>query len=159
MKIAFPPIVNNCSEILILGTMPGERSLLLNQYYGHAGNHFWKIVFNLFNSPFSKDYSIRKRLLLDNNVALWDVLQSCESKGSADSSIKNEKPNDFNTFYKSFPKIKRVYFASKAAEQYYDKYVRRSPERQYYTLPSPSSANTWKTFDEKLQEWAIILNK
>lgn len=156
MKIAFSPIVTNNSEVLILGTMPGERSIKLQQYYGHAGNHFWKMMFQILNIKFSKDYSDRKKLLIDNNIALWDVLENCEGEGSSDNNIKEEKVNDFKQFYKQYPKIKKVFFTSLKAEAFYDKYVGKSADITYLRLPSPSSANTWKTFDEKLEDWKII---
>ena len=156
-KTAFPPIANERSKILILGTMPGERSLALQQYYGHAGNQFWKIMYALFDKPFSKDYENKTKLLLDNGISLWDVLEYCEGVGSLDSNIKNEKPNDFNTFYNNHPAVKHVFFTSKQAAAYYDTYVLRKSHLNYYLLPSPSKMNTWKTFDEKLDEWKIIL--
>ena len=156
-KKAFAPIANEDSKILILGTMPGERSLALQQYYGHAGNHFWKIIYSLLGKPFRKKYEDRKNLLLDKKIALWDVLEYCESKGSADSAIANEKANDFNSFYITHPKIKQVFFSSKKAEEFYDKYVGKKQRIDYAALPSPSSANTWKTFEDKLQDWRLIL--
>lgn len=159
MKISFPPIVNPDCKILLLGTMPGERSLAVNEYYGHANNHFWKILFTFYKTPFSKNYNLKTNLLLQNNIALWDVLQCCESENSADSSIKNEVANDFNNFYKNYPLIKSVFFTSKAAEMYYDKYVKKSNDKIYLTLPSPSRANTWKSFEEKLLDWKSILNQ
>lgn len=155
-KNAFPPISDKKSQILILGTMPGDRSLQLQQYYGHAGNHFWKIMFSLFGLPFTKDYEERKNLLLNNGIALWDVLKGCECKGSADHNILNEEPNGFQSFYHQHPGIKKVFFASKKAESFYDKYIGKSPDKLYQVLPSPSSANTWKTFEQKLDEWRII---
>ncbi len=159
MKTAFAPIENQDSRILILGTMPGERSLKLQQYYGHAGNQFWKIMFALFNQSFTIDYEARTTLLLKNGIALWDVLKYCEGKGSSDTNIKREIPNDFSSFYTLHPKIKFVFLTSKKAEKFYDQYVGKTHDREYHLLPSPSSANTWKTFDEKLQEWGAILKK
>jgi len=156
-KTAFAPIANENSTILILGTMPGERSLALQQYYGHAGNHFWKIMYSLLEKPFSKEYEDRMNLLLVNKVALWDVLEYCESKGSADSAISNEKANDFNSFYRKYPKIKHVFFSSKKAEEFYYKFVGKKDSINYDVLPSPSSANTWRTFEEKLLDWKLIL--
>ncbi|GAA4928270.1 hypothetical protein GCM10023313_36120 [Mucilaginibacter defluvii] len=115
-------------------------------------------MFNIYETPFSNDYEVRKQLLYNNNIALWDVLESCESIGSADDAIKNEKANDFKLFYQKYPAIKKVYFTSKAAEKYYDRYVLKSPDKSYFVLPSPSRANTWKSFEEKLQEWNIIIH-
>lgn len=154
MKKAFPALVNKNCRILILGTMPGEKSLELQQYYGNRGNQFWKILFTLFNREFSHDYTIRKALLEEYNIALWDVLEVCEREGSLDSNIKNEIPNDFEEFYTMYPNIKHVFFSSKNASKYYDKYVGRKQHINYDVLPSPSGANATKSFSEKLQEWS-----
>lgn len=153
MKKAFDPIINEYSEILILGTMPGEKSLELQQYYGNRGNQFWKIMFTILKETFTFDYAKRKQLLLKNKIALWDVLQYCEREGSLDSKIKNEAANDFVAFYKRYPEIKNVFFSSKNAAQYYDKYVGRKEGINYIILPSPSGANASKPYIEKLDEW------
>ena len=157
-KTAFPPIVNDASRILILGTMPGERSLELQQYYGHRGNHFWKIIFTLLNVPPITDYEEKKRLLLTHHIALWDVLQACSREGSADSNIHNEQANDFDHFFRSHPHITTVFFASGKAEEYYTRYATRRPGITYMRLPSPSGANGWMTIDQKIKEWSAILS-
>ncbi|GGB66038.1 DNA-deoxyinosine glycosylase [Flavobacterium suaedae] len=153
MKKAFKPIVFPDSKILILGTMPGEKSLELQQYYGNRGNQFWKILFTMFNESFSTDYDIRIKLLKKYGIALWDVLQLCEREGSLDSNIKNEQFNDFSTFYKKHKQIKHIFFSSKKAAAYYDKYKDREGVLSYDVLPSPSGANATKTFAEKLEIW------
>lgn len=157
MKQAFPPLVNQNSKILILGTMPGEKSLELQEYYGNKGNSFWKLLFTLFNRPLPKEYIEKKQLLEENNIALWDVLAYCERTGSLDSNIKNEKANDFESFYKQYPNIKHVFFSSKNASNFYDKYVGRKKDLRYSILPSPSGANASKSFLQKLEEWEAIL--
>lgn len=157
MKQAFPPLVNQNSKILILGTMPGEKSLELQEYYGNKGNSFWKLLFTLFKRPLPKEYIEKKQLLEENNIALWDVLAYCERTGSLDSNIKNEKANDFESFYKQYPNIKHVFFSSKNASNFYDKYVGRKKDLQYSILPSPSGANASKSFLQKLEEWEAIL--
>lgn len=153
MKKAFEPIIYPDSKILILGTMPGEKSLQLQQYYGNRGNQFWKLMFEVCKQPFSLNYQDRIALLKRNRIALWDVLQFCEREGSLDSNIKAEQPNDFESFYIENPTIKYVFFSSKNAAKYYDKYTGRKPNRIYATLPSPSGANATKTFKEKLMIW------
>ncbi len=157
MKQAFPPIVDINSKILVLGTMPGERSLELQQYYGHSGNHFWKIMFKLFGQEFTKDYKFRTELLKENGIALWDVLEYCEGIGSADTAIKNEVPNDFDAFHVQYPNLRHVIFASKQAEKFYLKYANKQAGVDYYTLPSPSGANASKSFQQKLEEWELVL--
>ena len=153
MKIALAPIATKTSRVLILGTMPGEQSLLQQQYYANKGNHFWRILFQVFNEEFSTDYEIRKKLILKNNLALWDVLYSCEREGSLDSKIKNEIPNDFSEFLQNHPKISTIVFSSKAAAAYFKKYVSPLPHLQYFTLPSPSGANARLTLAQKIELW------
>lgn len=153
MKKAFEPIVSQNSTILILGTMPGEKSLEMQQYYGNRGNHFWKIMFEVYREEFTTDYDLRLALLNKQNIALWDVLQYCEREGSLDSNIKNEIPNNFTEFYRQYPGIKRVYFSSKKAAAYYDKYIGRESNTEYDILPSPSGANASMPFKTKLEIW------
>lgn len=157
MKTAFLPIADENSRVLILGTMPGERSLRMQQYYGHSGNHFWKILFTLFEKPFTMDYQERIQLLLDQHIALWDVLSHCEGTGSADTDIKNEIANDFAGFYAQYPKIRHVFFDSTHAEKFYDRHVGRSPDKSYTRIPSPSGANASKSLVQKIEEWKKIL--
>ena len=157
MKKAFPPFVNSNSKILILGTMPGEKSLELQEYYGNKGNSFWKLLFTLFDQPLPQEFSKKKQLLIENDIALWDVLEFCERTGSLDSNIKNEVPNDFKSFYKEYPNLKHVFFSSKNASKYYDKYIGRRNDIQYTILPSPSGANASKSFLQKLEEWKAII--
>ncbi|MGV3459165.1 MAG: DNA-deoxyinosine glycosylase [Flavobacterium sp.] len=153
MKKAFPPVADENSKILILGTMPGEKSLKLQQYYGNRGNRFWAIMFDIFGEQFTDDYDKRTGLLKRNRIALWDVLAYCEREGSLDSNIKNESANDFEAFYKTHPQIRHVFFSSKNAAAYYDKYVGRRGNVVYDVLPSPSGANATMRPAEKLEAW------
>ncbi|MCY1249829.1 DNA-deoxyinosine glycosylase [compost metagenome] len=102
-------------------------------------------------------YTEKKQLLEENDIALWDVLAYCERTGSLDSNIRNEKANDFKSFYKKYPSIKQVFFSSKNASNFYDKYVGRRKDIQYTILPSPSGANASKSFMQKLKEWEEIM--
>lgn len=156
MKQAFKPIVNQDSKILILGSMPGEKSLELNQYYGHSTNQFWKIMFALFDLPVSHNYKDRLQLLLDNGIALWDVLNRCDRVGSSDSKITSAVANDFQDFYTRYPRIKTVFLDSASVAKLYDKHVRRSPDKVYYTLPSPSARYASINFEQKLMKWWLV---
>ncbi len=153
MKIALAPIASRNSQVLILGTMPGEQSLLQQQYYANKGNHFWRILFEVFNQEFSTDYAIRKALILKNNLALWDVLYSCEREGSLDSKIKNEIANGFSDFLQNHPQISTIVFSSKAAAVYFKKYVSPLPSLHFITLPSPSGANAHLSLAQKTEQW------
>lgn len=158
LKISFPPIVNQNSKILLLGTMPGEKSLKQQEYYAHGRNQFWKLIFSIFNEPFTNNYGLKTQLLLNKGIALWDVLQHCDRRGSADNNISNETPNDFANFYQVYPLIKHVFFSSGKTELLYHTYVGKNEALTFHNLPSPSGANTWKTFDEKLHDWKTILS-
>lgn len=136
--------------------MPGSQSLLLNQYYGHNRNAFWKIIFSVFNEPFSTDYEIRKAIVLKNNIAVWDVLKACIRKGSLDSAIEQEVPNDFNAFLEEHPNIEHIFFNGQKAAHYFKKYVTVSEKYQLHTLPSTSPANAGMSFEQKLAVWQII---
>lgn len=157
-KYSFPPISNPDAQILILGTMPGEQSLAANQYYGHPRNTFWKILFNLLDNPFSNDYQLRKNILLENRIALWDVLEACVRPGSLDSAIEQEVANDFNSFLKTHPNITHIYFNGQKAAAFFKKYVKLESEYHLTTLPSTSPAHAGKSFEAKLKDWSVILS-
>jgi hypoxanthine-DNA glycosylase len=155
-KYSFPPISHPDATVLILGTMPSVQSLAANQYYGNPRNAFWKILFTLFNTPFSTDYEKKKSLLLDHRIALWDVLEVCVRPGSLDSAIEQEVPNDFDSFLKTHPNIRHIYFNGQKAAAYFKQYIKLENEYHLVTLPSTSPANAGKSFEAKLKEWSII---
>lgn len=157
MKVySFPSISNQESKVLILGTMPGIASLELNQYYGHTRNAFWKLLFTIFDEPFSTDYEIRKNLVLKNNIAVWDVLQACVREGSLDSAIEQEVPNDFEEFLELHPKIELIVFNGQKAAKFFKQYVSVSKDYTLVTLPSTSPANAGVSFERKLEEWGVL---
>jgi len=155
-KKALFPIVDNSRTLLILGTMPGEQSIKKQQYYGNNGNHFWKILFTIFEEEFSTDYEQRKLLLQKYHIALWNVLGSCKREGSSDAKITEEEINDFESFHKQYPNIKYVFFESKAAEKYFKKYAKPQTDITYTTLPSTSGLNARFTLAEKTEEWKVV---
>lgn len=155
-KYSFAPISETNATILILGTMPGEQSLALQEYYGHSRNNFWKILFTLFDKEIATDYQEKIKLLKQNKIALWDVLEACERNGSLDSAIKKEVANDFESFLKKHPNIKHIYFNGQKAASFFKKYVTVSDNYLFATLPSTSPANAGKSFENKLNEWSII---
>lgn len=156
MKIALAPLVSYDSKLLILGTMPGEKSIALQQYYGNRGNHFWKILFMIFSEPFSLDYGVRKSLLERHHIALWNVLAHCQRKGSQDNNIRDETANDFVAFFEKYPNIRHVFFESKSAAGFYAKHVAYKTGVCYHTLPSTSGLNAGLSFDEKLAQWRLV---
>ena len=124
---SFPPFINNETEILILGTMPGIASLEKQEYYAHPRNHFWKIIYTIFDQlPVSSIFEKKKKkkkiqLLRNNKIGIWDDLENCERKGSLDIHIKNYRANDFESLFKKYPKIKTIIFNGKESNKYFIK--------------------------------------
>ena len=160
----FPPIADSNAIILILGSMPSIKSLQAQQYYAHPRNSFWFVLTKLFGANTDLDYIGRKALLLHKRIALWDVLDTCQRKGSLDSSINSETiiVNDFRKFFAEHPLIKAVYFNGTRAQQEYNKQVlpvldARFSALEYERLPSTSPAMASLTQEQKLQHWKVIL--
>jgi len=154
---SFAPIVAPDARILILGTMPGKRSLELQQYYGHPRNAFWPILFALFGESDSTDYERKKNLIRAHHLALWDVLQRCRRAGSMDADIQKEVPNDFETFLGQHESIHTIYFNGNNARRFFRQHVGFREGYRYETLPSTSPAYARIGFAEKLQRWRVIL--
>lgn len=158
----FPPIAKPDATILILGSMPGQKSLEENQYYAHPRNSFWPIICKLFIADESINYEQRKKLLSKNKIALWDVLKRCYREGSLDSDIDHStiEPNDFISFFNKHSKIKSVFFNGTKAEQLFNKNVLNNlgqhQSMEYYRLPSTSPAHAAMTTEQKLLKWEII---
>jgi TDG/mug DNA glycosylase family protein len=165
IKQAFPPILGETPRLLILGSMPGEASLRLGQYYGHGRNAFWPILCELLGVPAEADYSTRTRALIERGIALWDVIAACERDGSLDTAIRpaSIQVNDFATLLEAQPSIGRIAFNGGKAEREYRRRVLPSlPDRQRQLplarLPSTSPAHAGMRFEAKLAAWRVLLN-
>jgi hypoxanthine-DNA glycosylase len=156
-KYSFPPIVDDNCRVLILGTMPGNKSLQVNQYYANLQNQFWRIMTAITGDNFITDYEEKKRLLPKNGIALWDVLMHCEREGSLDVNITDEFPNDFADFFKRYPGIEKVGFNGQKAATLFEKYHLQKAGLDYRILPSTSSANTSLNLEAKIAQWQWIL--
>lgn len=99
----FAPVFNADSEILILGSFPSVKSREQNFYYGHPQNRFWKLLPRIYGKMDIKLETIdeKKEFLLENHIALWDVIKSCDIKGSSDSSIRNIEVNNLDIIIKN----------------------------------------------------------
>lgn len=154
---SFPPIIDRCSRVLILGSMPGTESLLKNQYYANSRNHFWRVIYALFDAEPDSSYDDRAAFLLSKKIALWDVIDNCTRKGSLDSNIRDEYPNDFTALFRKYPGIKHIFFNGTKAFDSFKKHVgfNESGGFTYTKLPSTSPAHAVK-FEDKLNEWSVI---
>ncbi|MBP1153397.1 MULTISPECIES: DNA-deoxyinosine glycosylase [unclassified Paenibacillus] len=153
----FLPIADEGCRILILGSMPGEASLEVRQYYGHPRNHFWRLLYALLDGGEPEpSYEARTRFALSRGVALWDVLRACVRKGSLDTAIRRPEANDFEHFYQRYPQIRFIFFNGSASEQLYRRHVkpllRKDTGRLYTLLPSSSPARAL-SLSAKLEAW------
>ena len=158
-KTSFNPISNAETTILILGTMPGDKSLELGEYYGHTRNRFWKIISTITNNDLPLTYSEKKALLLKTKIGIWDVAHKANRKGSLDSAIEDEEPNDLDSFIARHKNLKVIGFNGTKSQALFDKYFNRKNDIKYISLPSTSPANTGIDFDNICKQWRQILNK
>ncbi len=158
---SFLPNIDENSEILILGSMPGVKSLEEQQYYAHPQNRFWKLMGMFCNADNLSylSYQDKLQILLKNKIALWDVIQSCNRDGSLDSNIQNEIANDIPSLLKQFPNIKIICLNGNKSYSAFKKYF---PEllKQYkcYKLHSTSPANARYKLEDLYNEWSKALN-
>ena len=153
----FDPVYDNHSRVLILGSFPSVKSREQGFYYGHPQNRFWKVLSAVFSSPVPQSIDEKKKLLLDNGVALWDVAQSCEINGSSDSSMKNVRPNDIYTLLYTTG-IDRVFANGKTAARLYERFILPQTNIPITALPSTSPANAAFSLDDLCERWRIIRN-
>ena len=150
-----PPVYDERSTRLILGSFPSVLSRRTDFFYGHPQNRFWKVLAEVFDCPLPATVAEKKSLILSHNLALFDVSASCEIAGSADSAIKNVIPNDLSPILKN-SKITEIFVNGKTAEKYYDKYLRSETGIDCICLPSTSPANAAFSLDKLVESWKII---
>lgn len=153
MSIVHPlkPIYNKDSIVLILGSFPSVISRKNNFYYSNPKNRFWKILGIVFNEENLTTNKEKIDFLLNNHIALFDVIKSCEINESSDSSIKNVIPNDISKLIKN-SKIKYIFTNGNKAHELYQKYIFKSTKIVDIKLPSTSPANCQKDIEKELIE-------
>jgi len=159
----FRPVSSDRAVVLILGSLPGRKSLEVGEYYAHPQNAFWMLMGELFGANPELPYARRKRILTRNRIALWDVLAAAQRRGSLDSSIvaSSMVPNNFRKFLRSHCSVRLICFnGRKAADLYRRKVVPELAgefrDMRYKTLPSTSPAHAAMSFDQKLKRWSLV---
>lgn len=155
---SFEPVYDKASEILILGTLPSVKSRENNFYYGHKQNRFWKVLATLLKEPVPDTIEEKKAMLLAHRIALWDVIQSCDIKGSSDSSIKNVQPTDIGMILEN-TNITRIYANGNKAGQLYKRYQFPVTGIEAMVLPSTSPANAAWSLERLCEAWQVILEQ
>ena len=162
------PIWTPESTLLLLGTMPSPKSRQLGFFYMHPQNRFWRVLPQVFGESLTHPNKApdiqsaieeRRDFLIRHNLALWDVLASCQIEGAADSSIRREIPNDFSQIL-SESKICHVFFTGQTAAALWKKHCAALYEKDFnltvHTLPSTSPANARFTLEKLIEEYQLV---
>lgn len=146
------PIYNENSKVLVLGTFPSPKSREQGFYYGHPQNRFWRVLSAVLKAETPLTIEQKKSLLLKHGIALWDVLESCEISGAADSSIASPKVNDFSRIT-SIADIKATFTTGKKATELFEKLT---GSKSIY-LPSTSPANCAMSIEKLAEQYKVLL--
>lgn len=150
-----PPLYSESSKSLILGSFPSVKSREAAFFYGHPQNRFWAVTAAVLGCKKPETVEEKKEMILSNNLALWDVIASCEIEGSADSTIRDVTANDLNEIIENSG-IERIFVNGKTAEKYYNKYTFPKTKIKAVCLPSTSPANAAWSFEKLVEAWQII---
>ncbi|MEL7608565.1 MAG: DNA-deoxyinosine glycosylase [Bacillota bacterium] len=154
------PIFDEDSKILILGTFPSAASRGQGFPYGHPQNRFWQLIAKLMRAAAVPETIEEKRsFLLQNKIALWDVIERCDIVGSSDSSIRNVVPNDIAGLLKNAKSIGAIYANGASAARLYERYSYPSTGVPIRRLPSTSPANASYSLERLIKEWSVILER
>ncbi len=150
-----PPLYDENSRILILGSFPSVKSREGRFFYNHPQNRFWKVTAAVTGAPLPETIPEKREFLLSHNIALWDVLHSCTIKGSSDTSIKNAVPNDLTEILNKAD-IRQIFCNGTTAYKYFQKFQEKTLGREAICLPSTSPANAAFTLPHLVENWSVI---
>ena len=151
----FGPLYNDHSRVLILGSFPSVKSREQNFFYGHPQNRFWRVVAEVLGEPIPGSIEEKKSLILNNGLALWDSIASCEITGSSDSSIRNAQVNDIGIILDNC-NIEAIYCNGRKSYELYRRYIEPKTGREAICLPSTSPANAQWNLDALVKAWSMI---
>ncbi|WP_010093836.1 DNA-deoxyinosine glycosylase [Ornithinibacillus scapharcae] len=159
--VGLPPVITNESEVLILGSMPSVRSLEQHEYYGNPRNHFWNLIYGIFQEVPSDSYEEKISFIKEKHIALWDTIGSCYREGSLDSNIRDEEPNDIPQLLVEFPTIKLLACNGTKSYNTLKKYCKPEILKGVSVIKLPSSSPVPGRFNKSLEEkmgvWKQIL--
>lgn len=154
----FSPVYDSNSKVLILGTFPSVKSREEGFYYGHPRNRFWKVLAAICGCDEPINIEAKRMMLIQNHIAVWDVIDSCDIRGSSDSSIKNVIPADIKGLMEK-TNIQKIYANGKTTEKLYRKYILPLTGVDIIPLPSTSPANAAVSLDELIICWSAEIKK
>lgn len=150
------PLYDKHSKILILGSFPSVKSREQDFFYGHPQNRFWRVLARVFQTEVPNTVEEKKAFLLENNVAVWDVIASCNIKGSMDNTICNVVPNDLMPILNGSA-VEKIFVNGKTAKKLYDQYILPKTKMEAFLLPSTSPANAAWNLERLAEAWNIIV--
>jgi hypoxanthine-DNA glycosylase len=141
----------------MLGSLPGEKSLALQQYYGNPQNRFWMLMSEVIKVDLTAlAYALRLQTLLQHGVGLWDVIAEAERQGSLDSDIRSETHNHLANLIATLPRLAAIGFNGGTAARIGRRQLREhAPQLDLIDLPSSSPAYTL-ALAEKHKAWKIL---
>lgn len=149
----FAPVVNTETRVLILGSLPGQRSLAAGQYYAHPQNQFWRLLgCTIGEDLVGQDYPARLATLLRHRIGLWDTVAEARRAGSLDSALEDVAPNDLSTLISELPALRLIAFNGQKAASIGRRQLATLPAVDVAVLPSSSPAFTLG-FECKLATW------
>ncbi len=156
-KQGFPAVIDENTEILILGSLPGDVSIRKHQYYGHPGNDFWRLVGSIIGEDLQgMNYQNRLETLKRNKIGLWDVFKAGKREGSEDAKIKDAEINRFSMLKDMAPNLKLILFNGKKSGEYEP--ILRQMGYETKVLPSSSGANR-RFLKNRKSEWEAIFKR
>ena len=150
-----PPLYDEKSRVLILGSFPSVKSREQKFFYGHPQNRFWRVLSALLGGDTPQTVEEKRAFLLANHIALWDVIASCEITGSSDASIRSAVPNDLAPILEA-ASIRQVFTNGATAHRLYRKYMYPVTGREDICLPSTSPANAAFSLEKLVQQWQAV---
>ena len=155
-KSSFPPVVAPDTRVLVLGSLPGERSLAVQRYYAHPQNRFWHLIGGVIGVQLEPlAYEQRLAALLAAGVGLWDTVASAERAGSLDASIRAAVPTALAALAASLPELRAVGFNGATSARLGRRAIGETA-LALIDLPSSSPAYAAMPFAEKAQIWGRL---
>lgn len=142
--------------MLVLGSLPGERSLEQQRYYAHPQNRFWHLIGRVIGRDLAPlGYDERLAALLAAKVGLWDTVASARRQGSLDAAIREAEPTDLRELAASLPQLRAVGFNGAASARIGMPQL-AATGLALIRLPSSSPAHAAMPLAEKEKMWSAL---
>ncbi len=142
-KRSFPPIVTPETRLLLLGSLPGDRSLAAQRYYAHPQNQFWRLMSGVLGHDLvALGYEARLAALSAAHIGLWDVVASARREGSTDAAIRDHIGNDLPALVATLPHLRAIGFNGATAFRHGSKQLEGVTDVALIALPSSSPLHT-----------------